>query len=158
MHNGYFKGCDSCVERCCYLLGDDKEGISVGLGPEDITRIKSVSDKGDVFEMGKTTGIMEIKPETNGHCPFVNEHGCTLGDARPLSCKVYPYMILKKRGAFYLARWIDECKTTDWNYDNYEEIIEIFADRLMECWIDDWVISESRYVVLCEIPVKYLNN
>ena len=158
LHNGYFKGCDNCIDRCCYLLGDDADGISVGLSSEDIARIKKISDKDDVFEKGNITGIMEIKPAANGHCPFVNEHGCTLGDARPLSCKVYPYLILKKRSIFYLARWIDECKTTDWDYENYEDIVEIFADKLMESWVDDWAINESRYVILCEVPAKYLGN
>ncbi len=71
---------------------------ATGLPADEIIRLYSMSDlhydnDRTWIQMGYGKRIVGLK-KNGDRCKFLNEHGlCTVYDARPITCRTYPYMV-----------------------------------------------------------------
>jgi Fe-S-cluster containining protein len=124
-HNGYFQGCNICTEHCCLFQRGDIN-MYVGITEDEIKQIEQYTGKNDFINTSRNRSV--LKHNADGYCIFVNKHGCTLNKYRPLSCRVYPYGVIKKDYKFWLFRWTDICPSfTVWDDGmDFTPIIRMF--------------------------------
>lgn len=103
------KGCHACCEGM---------GISIILDPLDVMRLTSHLGKSfeelltDEIELNVVDGLVlpNIKMKKNA-CPFLNDEGrCSIHEARPGFCRLFPLGRYYEDGGFKYFLQIHECK------------------------------------------------
>lgn len=101
-----------CFTRCC-------RNINIFLTPYDIIRMKNAlkipSDESLpaytatlIGESGLPVIVLKMQDDEEKSCPFVTPQGCTIYEARPWSCRIYPLQpestkITEKAGKEYYS-------------------------------------------------------
>ena len=76
-------------------------------------------------KLGENTyGFEKIKDKNGLYvCPALSEHGCILGDDRPVSCSYYPIVLVKENGKIKIA--LDPfCKEFDGKIETIKEYVK----------------------------------
>ncbi len=79
-----------CVAHACRKCCFDTQ---MPLTPADIARLEAASKRTqDTFSVRSDEGPPRLANE-DGHCVFLGETGCTVYDARPAGCRIYPLVL-----------------------------------------------------------------
>ena len=160
--NSTFKfQCDkqmSCFTECC---GD----VNIVLTPYDVMLLKNrLNLTSDEFlkkyticpfskELKLPIPILKMNDDENKRCPFVNENGCTIYDARPWPCRMYPVGLASPKSeneeAFYFVLEEEGCKgftasrelaIKDWlneqGINDYNEMGELFKEITLHDYLE----------------------
>ncbi len=87
-----------CQPDCGKCCTNDREG-SVFVEPADIEALaRKLSMTPRAFALAHTTREvgcdLELKKTSEGHCVFLDDRACTVHEAKPLQCRVYPFLPL----------------------------------------------------------------
>ena len=123
-------GCDDCrgCSACCRGMGD-----SIVLDPMDLYRLER--KLGKTMEEILTAGYISLRvvdgvilphlkmTEQSDQCSFLNDEGrCSIHDARPGFCRMFPLGRLYENGTFSYFLQVSECPkeyeafTNEWHY------------------------------------------
>ena len=117
-------GCDDCrgCSACCHGMGD-----SIVLDPMDVYRLEK--KLGKTMEEILLAGNVALRvvdgvilphlkmTEQSDRCSFLNEEGrCSIHDARPGFCRMFPLGRLYEDGTFSYFLQVNEAFTTKWHY------------------------------------------
>ena len=155
---GIFEGCASCREHCCLFLRD-KANMHLHISGRECEQIEAIMGKTEAI-VSLPDGRIVIKWNEKGMCPFVGEHGCILGEYRPLPCKFYPYGIIYKEGKYYMIRWTNICESFSDSNDQYEydSLYELIFPGLEKRAFDYSEKDEGNYIIVQEVPKRYLKK
>ena len=120
-------GCDDCrgCSACCRGMGD-----SIVLDPMDLYRLER--KLGKTMEEILTAGYISLRvvdgvilphlkmTEQSDQCSFLNDEGrCSIHDARPGFCRMFPLGRLYENGTFSYFLQVSECpkeNKNEWHY------------------------------------------
>lgn len=170
---GTFDLCQKCVNakaNCCsnpsvdspMLLPKEAEEISASTG----LKIEEFAKKIDFASMHKDNSLKslyQMKRTESGTCPFYINSKCSIYDARPLDCRIFPYDIkLEKDGEYYLVYYVaQDCETRNVDFDKLKLVsynTRLFLRLLlpyMREWADPYcsanLTKEDNYKIICKI-------
>ena len=142
-----------CYNSCC-------RDVTIFLNPFDVARMRKALgiSSTDFLEdytvrvVSDSTGIpavvLKMREEAEKRCPFVSDEGCTVYEARPYSCRLYPldtdqgveyrFIVDSRRfhGLNELEEWTVERCRHDQGLQAYDDIDHQLADvmRANEVW------------------------
>lgn len=165
-----------CFGTCC---GD----VSIMLGPKDVLRLarklgldtKDFLDAHTIIPITKQLHLpvvlLKMNEDEDRRCPFVSEEGCTVYEARPWSCRMYPVMSAlppghageKAKPVYYLAE-DDFCKghseKHEWTVASYRANQKAEEDDIDEAFravvSHPWFIGGHRQLNPKQIELFYM--
>jgi len=148
-----------CFNSCC-------KDVTIFLTPLDVVRLRTALgissteflEKYTHRLISQTTGLpavaLKMREDSTKTCPFVAEAGCTVYEARPYSCRLYPldteqgveYTFIVDEGTCHGLRESQEWTVESWRreqglhaYDDLDHNLKdvMTADQLWESKIQD---------------------
>jgi Fe-S-cluster containining protein len=94
-----------------------------------------------------------LRHKKDGTCVFLDKEGCVLGGRKPISCKFYPFGIMKKEEDYYLIRWTNVCKSfpevlTD---DDHKSMIKSLGPNWRNQAFEYEEILKRELAIVCKI-------
>ncbi|MDL2286536.1 YkgJ family cysteine cluster protein [Desulfococcaceae bacterium OttesenSCG-928-F15] len=148
-----------CYNHCCH-------DISQVLYPYDILRLKKhlkmsssqFLEKYCEIHDGKTSGFpvvtFKLDPKNNWACPFVEEKGCRVYEARPASCRIFP-----------LARGLSRDRETGKIQEHYAKIpdpackgFECPTESTPQKWLKGQDVHKYNHMNDAMMPLITLKN
>lgn len=139
-------GCDDCrgCSACCRGMGD-----SIVLDPMDVYRLeKKLGKTMQELLQEKRIGLRVVDGvilphlammEQADHCSFLNEEGrCTIHDARPGFCRMFPLGRLYENGTFSYFLQVSECKKENKTKVKVRRWIDTPELGKYEAFINQW--------------------
>lgn len=83
--------CGTCV-ACC----SSRQFVHVE--PDEIDALAHIPAELRFAAPGAPAGVVVLPYDANGRCPMLGEHGCTIYDHRPRTCRVYDCRIFTAAG------------------------------------------------------------
>ena len=153
---GTFQGCISCKKHCC-LLRSEKNNMCLYISGKEYEQIIALTGKTDNITI-LIDGRIIINVNKDGFCPFVDKHGCTLGEYRPLPCKYYPYGIMQKNGIYYLIRWTNICESFyDSNdQEEYDSLYKLIYPGLEKRAFVYNKNDDGKFIIIQQVPKIFL--
>ena len=116
---GIYSTCVACTGHICCTNQAGNQLIPWIL-PEEVGTIRSVvGGSCDFFEPPESGEVFgRLKRDASGDCLFLTPNGCSLGDAKPYDCKMFPYDVVRTKVGYYLIRYTHLCPRSEkWDSD-----------------------------------------
>ncbi len=132
----------SCFNKCC-------NDVNIFLTPYDIIRLKNrlgissseLLEKYTLLPIDENLRhpiVMLRMRDDNMNCPFVSEHGCSVYEDRPWSCRMYPVGVASPNE-------VAQAESDDFYFLLKEEVCNGFANGkewTVQSWMDDQGVEE----------------